>query len=137
MAKTKTWKIENMVEKRRWKKREDNLIRKHYKYNYEHLLGVLNCRTPAAIMIRANKLGVTKREWNEEEDNYIRRYYPEYGAVHCMKFIKARTVIAIQSRAKKLGVKFNMNKRKNNGPDCEVSDEVKVLLFNKPWGNYD
>lgn len=124
-----------MGEKNKWTNAQDDLIRKHYKYNLEHLftLKSFECRTKMAVTIRANRLGLHRRPWLDEEDNIIIRCYADYGPVYCMRYLKGRTVIAISSRAIKLNVKRDLKKRRNELPSGDVI-EIETLAINKPWG---
>lgn len=127
--------IKNMAAKLKWTKQQDDLIRKHYKYNIEHLftLKLFSCRTKMAITVRANRLGLHRRPWMDDEDDVIIKHYTEYGPVYCMQHLPGRTEIAICSRALKLNVKRDLKKRRNKIPDYNV-EEMNKLMFNKPWG---
>lgn len=123
-----------MVVKCKWTSKQDNLIRKHYKYNIDHLF-TLKCfadRTKMAVIVRANRLGLCRRTWLHEEDEVIIKCYPEYGATYCVRYLEGRTEIAIQSRALKLGVNRDLSKRKNNLPVGNVMD-IEHLAYHASW----
>jgi hypothetical protein len=122
-----------MAEKKKWSKREDRLIAKHYKYNICKLFELLPGRSEMAITVRANRLGLSRRPWMAVEDEVIRKHYPDYGPEYCGRFCKGRTIIAIQSRALKLGVKRDLTKRRDKVPNYDV-DEMEKLMMCKPWG---
>ena len=118
----------------KWTKQQDELIRKHYKYNLDHLLS-LKCfsgRTKEAIIVRANRMGVYCRTWMAEEDEVIIKCYAEYGAAYCVRHLQGRTEVAIQSRALKLGVNRDLSKRKNKLPDVDVM-AVSNLAYHGKW----
>jgi len=124
-----------MAAKLKWTEQQNALIRKHYKYNIEHLftLKLFAVRTRMAVIVQANRLGLHRRPWMDEEDEIIVKCYADYGPVYCMRYLKGRTEIAISSRALSIGVKRDLSKRKNKLPDGNVI-EIDKLAFNKPWG---
>lgn len=123
---------ENMVEKSKWSEDEDNLIRRHYKYDIEGLCELLPGRTKIAISLRAKRIGESRRPWTADEDDRIIKCYPNYGSSYCAKYLLGRTEVAIQSRAIKLGVRRKLDKRGGVLPVGDVID-VEKLAYNKSW----
>lgn len=106
-------KIKTNEVKNRWRKEDDEIIKKNYSemgpiYCCKELKGK---KTAEDVEKRANTLGLRypkfKSEWywSEEEDNILRSFYFKCGLEYCYKQLKGkRTYVAIKARANKLGL---------------------------------
>ncbi len=92
---------------KRWTKREDDILRSHYKRGNAETLATRLGRTIYSIQKRANKLGLSRKEkaWSAEDDEMIKNSYGSAADISTIAKQLKRSIHSIYTRAYILGVK--------------------------------